>query len=62
MTCARLSRCLAATGGDLNQAPPLYEKHAAPTEAVVPVRNSMHYVMSAALGCDDWYQEFPTAR
>ena len=75
ITRARLSRYLGAAGGDLDVALSLYEKNAALTEAVfgllqgveVPVRNSMHYVMSTALGFDDWYRHnlplpFPTAR
>ena len=72
---ARLSRYLAATGGDLDTALSLYEKNAALTEAVfgllqgveVPVRNSLHYVFSRDLGLDDWCHDnlplpFPTAK
>ena len=60
----RISRYLAATGGNLDDALQLYEKNVAVSEALfgilhgleVAVRNSLHHALSDDIGVTDWYQ------
>ncbi len=78
ITRGRLTRYLAATGGDLERALQLYEKNIALSEALfgflhgleVALRNSIHNVLSQDMGVEDWYRDglqlprslFPVAR
>ena len=64
LTRARISRYLAATDGNLEEALQLYEKNMAVSEALfgilhgveVSVRNSLHHSLSTDIGVEDWYQ------
>jgi hypothetical protein len=73
LTRVRIARYITATGGDLAEALQLYEKNIALSEALfgflhgleIAVRNSLHHVLSADIGTQDWYKNnlplpFPT--
>jgi hypothetical protein len=64
ITRARISRYIAAAGTDLNMELELYELNIEVSEAMfgflhgleIAVRNSLHFVLSADIGTQDWYR------